>query len=614
MVLHRAVAPKPAAEAPSRRSAAFWQLWLAAALLPLIAFAIGAALSWRQVQAETEARISRTVQMLEEHALRAFETQEAVLTAVASAADGLSWDEIASSEALHALLRSLDRRTSALSGIGLVRPDGMMVATASAFPTRPVDVSDREYFRANRDGHAPLRNAFVGEVVVSRPRDTPVFSMSRARLDATGGFDGVIVTAFDPDYFAGFYRQVEESPGDAVVLTRLDAKLLARSPPVTDWRVAFEGPLTDLARGPGRGVLRHASAVDGRHRIYAVRRLRDYPVAVAYGLDMAVPRAAWLRQLATIGAISGLAAALLLGLTARAARAVRREAAAADRVRVEAERRAEAEAARADAEAALRHGQRLEALGQVVAGVAHDFRNTVHAVQGGARLIRQALEAGDTDRAARAAALVADAAGRGEALTERMLAVARPGGGTARVIRGPARALREACALLRPTLGPGIRLDCAVPEDLPPVVRGDPAELEAAVINLVVNARDAMPGGGDLTVSARAQIVGPGAPGPAQLPPGRYLRLSIADTGTGMDAATLERATEAFFTTKAPGRGTGLGLATARAFAEAAGGALLIDSSQGRGTTVTLLLPEAAEGAGGPAAVTPPPGAPVLPG
>ena len=223
-------------------------------------------------------------------------------------------------------------------------------------------------------------------------------------------------------------------------------------------------------------------------------------------------------------------------------------------------------------------------------------RTMVQAVQGGVRLILRTLDSGDLAQARATARLVGEAAGHGGALTERMLAVARRGGGAPDAAAlDPAQAVAQACELLRRTLGAGVTVRCEVAaEGLPPRVRGDRAELEAALLNLAVNARDAMPAGGELTVSLAPEVIAEGvAPHPAGLPAGRYARIAVADTGVGMDAATLARATEAFFTTKPAGRGTGLGLSTVRGFAEEVGGALRIESEPGRGTTVTLWLPAA---------------------
>ncbi|TPG47307.1 response regulator [Roseomonas nepalensis] len=158
--------------------------------------------------------------------------------------------------------------------------------------------------------------------------------------------------------------------------------------------------------------------------------------------------------------------------------------------------------------------------------------------------------------------------------------------------------LRE---VLAHTLGAGVETVVAVTAGLPPLL-ADRGQLETVLVNLATNARDAMPGGGRLTFSASERRI---PDGPAErLPPGAYLRLLVEDTGTGMDAATLARAMEPFFTTKGVGKGTGLGLAMARGFAEQSGGALTVSSEPGRGTEVALWLPVTDPTADGSARVT----------
>jgi CheY-like chemotaxis protein len=147
--------------------------------------------------------------------------------------------------------------------------------------------------------------------------------------------------------------------------------------------------------------------------------------------------------------------------------------------------------------------------------------------------------------------------------------------------------------MLKSILGAGISMVVNVAEKTPPVLV-DPAQLETVLVNLVVNARDAMPDGGTLTLAVQPELIGPLARHPARLSPGRYVRIDIGDNGMGMDAATLAKASEAFFTTKGPEKGTGLGLAMARGFAEQSAGGLAIASTPGVGTTVSLWLPEGA--------------------
>lgn len=247
-------------------------------------------------------------------------------------------------------------------------------------------------------------------------------------------------------------------------------------------------------------------------------------------------------------------------------------------------------AAREAVESKLARAGRLEALGQLAGGITHDFANVLQAVQSGVDLALNCLHR-DPAGVASLLEAVRSAAHRGTAISRRLLAFAREGRlGVSEVdigelLGGLADVLELSVAK------PGLELRIEPAPDLPPV-RCDRGELETVLVNLATNARDAMPKGGTLTLSAAADIVdAKGPPHPAGLRPGCYLRIMAADTGTGMDAATQARAVEPFFTTKKEGEGTGLGLTMAREFAEHLGGAFALSSEVGRGTTVTLWLP-----------------------
>jgi PAS domain S-box-containing protein len=263
---------------------------------------------------------------------------------------------------------------------------------------------------------------------------------------------------------------------------------------------------------------------------------------------------------------------------------------ALDRTREELEVRVEeAVRDREVAQARLAHAQRMEALGQLAGGIAHDFNNVLQAVSGGLRLIQRRAE--DPDAIRKIARMVMDAADRGASVTARLLTFARKG--ELRAVAVPTSGLLETLReILASTLGANItiRIDSAS-ENL--ALQADKAQLETVLVNLAVNARDAMPEGGTLTLAAQWETVADAATHQAGLKPGAYVRLVLSDTGIGMDAATLARATEPFFTTKGPGQGTGLGLAMARGFAQQSGGALVIASTLGGGTEVTLWFPEA---------------------
>ncbi|WP_376091981.1 response regulator [Roseomonas sp. CCTCC AB2023176] len=251
--------------------------------------------------------------------------------------------------------------------------------------------------------------------------------------------------------------------------------------------------------------------------------------------------------------------------------------------------RVEAEvSAREEAQARAAHAQRMQALGQLAGGIAHDFNNVLQATTGCAATIEK--RATDPEAVRRFAALILTASARGSSVTRRLLAFAQRGDLRAEPVDASAllAGLQE---ILSHTLGSHIAIRLAVPPALPPVF-ADRGQLETVLVNLATNARDAMDGGGVLTFSASREVVADRAqPAPAGLAPGEYVRLSVADTGTGMNTATLARAAEPFFTTKGLGQGNGLGLAMAKGFAEQSGGVLTIESAPGLGTTVALWLP-----------------------
>lgn len=247
-----------------------------------------------------------------------------------------------------------------------------------------------------------------------------------------------------------------------------------------------------------------------------------------------------------------------------------------------------------EAREALFQSQKLEAIGQLTGGIAHDFNNLLMAILGSLDLLRKRVP--EDPKILRLVENATRGALRGAALTQRMLAFARRQALETRPVALPDLVAGMA-ELLERSMGPSVVIERSLPPGLPQVST-DGNQLESALINLVVNARDAMPEGGKVTISAHeARIAEPGRHG---LRAGSYVVLAVEDMGTGMDAATLARVMEPFFTTKAPGKGTGLGLPMVRALAEQSGGAVHLRSTLGVGTTVELWLP-VAEGAGAPA-------------
>jgi PAS domain S-box-containing protein len=238
------------------------------------------------------------------------------------------------------------------------------------------------------------------------------------------------------------------------------------------------------------------------------------------------------------------------------------------------------------AEEMARQSEKLAALGQLVGGVAHDFNNLLQVIGSGAALLRRP---GLTEPR-RAAVLegMERAGDTARELTGRLLAFARQQPLSPETFSLNARLLGMS-AMLRQTLGSTVRVETDLAPDLWPV-HADPGQLELAVLNLAVNARDAMPEGGRLVLSTRNETL----PASADHFAGDYVCLDVRDTGIGMAPAVMARALEPFFTTKEPGRGTGLGLPQVFGFARQSGGDLRVDSTPGAGTTVTIVLPRAA--------------------
>ena len=243
--------------------------------------------------------------------------------------------------------------------------------------------------------------------------------------------------------------------------------------------------------------------------------------------------------------------------------------------------------ARKRAEEALLQSQKLEAIGQLTGGVAHDFNNLLTVVLGNLEMLDERLTS-EHDRLLLREAQ--EAARSGADLTGRLLAFASRHPLDPRPV-DLARQLTELATLLRRTLGEMIEVRTRLPADLPQALV-DPSQLQNAILNLALNARDAMPGGGTLVLEA-GTVDADYARANAEVRPGHYVVLSVTDTGIGMAPQVRERAFDPFFTTKDPGTGTGLGLAMVYGFAKQSGGHAQIHSEPGRGTTVRLYLPQA---------------------
>ncbi|SNY25174.1 ATP-binding protein [Paractinoplanes atraurantiacus] len=270
-----------------------------------------------------------------------------------------------------------------------------------------------------------------------------------------------------------------------------------------------------------------------------------------------------------------------------------------------------AQAERDAAERRTQHARRLESLGELAGGVAHDFNNILAVISNYSELIQDSLAADEVTRADITAARddlgqISRAAERAARLTKQLLAFGRRDITQAEVL-DLNHIIGEVEQMLRRSLGEHIQLSTQLEPSLRPVF-ADASQLEQVLVNLAVNARDAMPGGGTLSIdTSNAELDGDDAT-TTRLPAGTYVRLRVSDTGTGMTPEVMEHAFEPFYTTKPRGSGTGLGLATIYGIVTSAGGDVSLYSEAGIGTSVTILLPTAEAGAGNVADIPASPG------
>jgi PAS domain S-box-containing protein len=245
---------------------------------------------------------------------------------------------------------------------------------------------------------------------------------------------------------------------------------------------------------------------------------------------------------------------------------------------------------RRTAEAQYRQAQKMEVVGQLTGGIAHDFNNLLAVVMGNLELLEERLPSDGAERTLVTQAL--KAADRGAALTGRLLAFSRRQHLRPQLVDLNAQ-IGEVVGLMRRTLGERVEIETRLGPALWPC-RIDPGQFESAVLNLAVNARDAMPNGGIVTIGTENIVLDrPRQTRPQTLGPGRYVRVTVADTGEGMPADVAARAFEPFFTTKGLGKGSGLGLSMVYGFARQSGGSVEIASEPGRGTEIRLYFPRA---------------------
>jgi signal transduction histidine kinase/CheY-like chemotaxis protein len=558
----------------------FFRMLLAVAIAaPLLLFVAAAWYDHEQVIETARRHVLTTAEALAEHAQKVIESSQLALALITDRVSGLDWNQIGADPEVHGFLVRLTQIMPELESAFLVTPEGTNSASSRAFPMRPFDVHERQYFQVAKAGRKEL---FISPPFRGQMAGTTAFTLSRPR-DLNNPGDGLVALTLSPNYFERFYSSIAEAGLDgSISLLRDDGEVLARYPDSPSFPAKMPAgalfPPTLYADAES-GVLAGRALRDGVLRIGAFQRLRGFPLVATYSVKVDAVLVDWYRHIAVIAAFAFILAAVLVYATRGAMLRARHERENLRLLIAETRRREQAEEA-------VRQLQKIEALGRLTGGVAHDFNNLLTAVMGSLEL---ALKRVSDPRVTRLLTGAMEAANRGARLTQHMLAFARQQ--NVRMLPVSVNAtLRGMDEMLRRTIGPQIVVEYALDEDLWPAV-ADPTQLEVAVLNLGINGRDAMPLGGSLRLTT--DNLAAGAPRPSGVPDGEMVVVSISDTGEGMTEEVRGRAIEPFFTTKGVGRGTGLGLSMADGIARQAGGGLAIESQPGRGTTIRVFLPRA---------------------
>jgi two-component system NtrC family sensor kinase len=567
-----------------------YALRIACVVFPAVLFCGLAWIDYRIELARTRNDVATATNAIAEHAQTVVETVDLVIARVQDHIDHQSWASIATSRETHDFLDRLRRELPQVEAVFLVDPNGIIAASSRAYPMPRYDVHGAEYFAVpeaqDNDAmvvSAPFRGAISG---------TKGFIISRRRVQ-DGKFDGVVAVTVSPAYFETFYRAILDTPTDsAAALIRTDGALLVRFPELPGHPAAAPPsnpavlpPSNELLAATRTGhdvvLFDSRSSLDGHQRIAGIKQLRDLPLLVRYSISRSVFLTTWGVHAVVIAACALLLTTLLLATERLGRHKIATEHDTLRRLVVETERRRQAEAM-------AQQGQKMEALGRLTGGVAHDFNNLLAVILASLEL---ALRRDSNPRSVRLLQTATKAAERGAKLTAQMLAFSRKQEISIRSVDVNA-AVRGMDDLLRRSLGPSVRLSYDLAEQLWPAL-ADPAQLELALLNLAVNARDAMPDGGDLTIRSSVFVVWDADGQFPGLEPGDYVRVQVADTGMGMSDEVRARAHEPFYTTKGPGGGTGLGLSMVDGFVRELGGALAFESTPGAGTTVSVFLRKA---------------------
>ena len=549
-------------------------------LLPALLFGWTAWDRYGQMLDEAEKTATRTVALLSEHVAGVFETHEVLLREVDRRIRGRSWEEIERDATLWSDLHDIKSDMRQIVHLLLVDGSGRVRASSDGRALM-LDVADRSYFLAQK---APDAGTYMSASFKGRISGSQIIGISRRRSMADGSFDGVIVASVPAALFAGFWEKTVPTIAHDIPLIRADGEVILSYPAKSAGEAGSDGSFLERVSAASTGFSDAVSRIDGIRRLTAYTQVSHYPIYIGLSIEKNVVLSSWRSDLAIDLLYTLFSMAALMGMTMSVIRHYRAERAdavlwqeSADQLQNEMERRERAEAA-------LRQSQKMEVVGQITGGVAHDFNNLLQAISSSLYLLSFRV---DADGQALVGASM-QAVDRGAKLVRQLMAFSRQ-----QPLDPQPVSLHTLVSgmgdLIQKAVGEEIRVEVEIDRDIARAM-ADQTQTELAILNLAINARDAMDGCGRICISARAIVV-MHAEKEGIIEPGRYVVLSVSDTGSGMPADVLALAFDPFFTTKPVGKGTGLGLSMVHGFAAQSGGGAEIETVLGRGTTVRLYLP-----------------------
>lgn len=547
---------------------AFSVLSMAIPLLVAIAFGV---YRYTETKEEFAQQVDRSLRVAREQALKVLVISETLQDRVGDQVKGRDVEDLKADEAeLHSMLVELAKGQEQIRAIWILGPDGKTIASSRALPVPAMDMGDRPYFQFHLAGPG-MRH--MSDPIVGRGSGDEIIDFSVGFPGPDGSLGGVINVGLATSYMRQFYSDLASNePGLAVAMFNRDGAIYARWPTPAPGarRLGPNAPLLRaVASGADAGSLTGESS-DGQERLISFRRVSDaYPLYVGAGMSLSALR---------LGIWKDFGVLLLLGFPPFAALwfAIRSATKRAKFAAEAARRLFQETASRRKAEEALVQAQKMEALGRVAGGIAHEFNNALMVIATNAHLLGRQIPAPNKRL---------DSIHRGVEsatnLTRQLLSFTRRQALAPRPI-DPNAALAAIAALIAPILGGRVKFDMNVATDLPRICV-DEAELELALVNLTINARDAMPTGGVFSLTGRVES--------SIRSDLQAVVIEVDDDGAGISEENLPKVFEPFFTTKEVGSGTGLGLSQVRGFCERAGGSARVHSAPGKGTTVKMSFP-----------------------